>query len=124
MTQVKEMSHQQLNRALAGLMGYTVNDMNWMGLHQLLKDGIEISRLSSEAHAWADAPDYCTDPAASLEVQTAAIAKDALGYVQALADVMVIDIRSRTLYSISRLLTATPRERAEAAYMTFQFIKG
>ncbi|OME05973.1 hypothetical protein BSK60_33065, partial [Paenibacillus odorifer] len=81
MTQVKDKTDQQLNRALAELMGYTVVDMKWMGLHQLLKDGIEISRLPSEVYAWTWAPDYCSDPAASLEVQAKAIEVDASNFI-------------------------------------------
>ncbi|HEY2492707.1 MAG TPA: hypothetical protein VGI33_07345 [Paenibacillus sp.] len=72
----------------------------------------------------------CTDPAASLEVEKVAIEHNFDAYVQNLAivkwgepddDVEDTAVWNKTMrYSIAELLTASPRERAEAAYMTLQ----
>ncbi len=108
MTQVKEWSNPELNRKLAELMGYT------------------IKKLGSEDFAFA--PDYCTDPAASLEVQARALDFDCREYIRnltirTLGDEAKDIAFDTTLYSVKylglkRLLLATPRERAEAAYIT------
>ncbi|MEK4263657.1 hypothetical protein [Paenibacillus sp. FSL L8-0499] len=124
MTQV-QMTDQQLNRALAELMGYSVNDMNWMGLHQLLKYGSEVSRLPSEDHAWADAPDYCNDPAASLEVQTAAMKRNPAVYCDNLDRIVNPKFcEGKGEYwhetEVYGLIDVRPRERAEAAYITLR----
>lgn len=73
-------------------------------------------------------PKYCTDPAASLEVQAAAIAKDARWYKYRLAVVTSGFDRIKyhaplAIYGpdmVDLMLTATPRQRAEAAYMTLK----
>ncbi|MEK5142563.1 hypothetical protein [Paenibacillus sp. FSL M7-0134] len=69
--------------------------------------------------------DYCTDPAASLEVQAKAIEVDAALYLKTLStkvygatyeEVEKYDLIA--LIEVKRLLLASPRERAEAAYLT------
>jgi hypothetical protein len=92
MTQVKEWSNAELNRALAELMG------KWIG-------------------------DCCTDPAASLEVEQAAIKADAVEYMRNLAAVKwgrqdAGEMTELSLVGAADLHLVSPRERAEAAYIT------
>ncbi len=66
-------------------------------------------------------PDYCKDTAASLEVQAKAIEIDDDLYVRELGRVR--GERYAEYYktsSIAKILNASPRERAEAAYLTFK----
>lgn len=107
MTQVKDMTDQQLNMALAELMGYTV-DKGRPG--RVLK-----GNMSSMP------TDYCTDPAASLEVQAKAIEVDASNFINRLAWIVRDRISGDmewTNNDIAVLLNASPRERAKAAYIT------
>jgi hypothetical protein len=107
MTQVKDMTDQQLNMALAELMGYTV-DKGRPG--RVLK-----GNMSSMP------TDYCNDPAASLEVQAKAIEVDASNFINRLAWIVRDRISGDmewTNNDIAVLLNASPRERAEAAYIT------
>ncbi|WP_339248155.1 hypothetical protein NST58_12925 [Paenibacillus sp. FSL R10-2796] len=133
MTQVKDKTDQQLNRALAELMGYTVE---WSKTQERwsLMIGRKIRATSSgtEDLIWTYAPDYCTDPAASLEVQAKAIEVDAKMYVWNLSIVKWKDAvepeeidgwESINLEDIGDLLTASPRERAEAAYITLSQVE-
>ncbi|OMC79579.1 hypothetical protein BK125_04680 [Paenibacillus odorifer] len=111
MTQVQNKTNQQLNMVLAELMGYTV-DKGRPG--RVLK-----GNMSSMP------TDYCNDPAASLEVQAKAIEVDAALYLKTLsakvygttyANVEEYDLIA--LIEVKLLLLASPRERAEAAYIT------
>lgn len=126
MTQVKEMTDQQLNRELAELMGYKVVDLDpeWFKTSRkyVLVEPEERQQLirRSEDEAWEDAPDYCTDPAASLEVQAKAIEVDHESYLFNLMDVVYGGYVAASSERIAGLLTASPRERAEAAYITLQ----
>lgn len=125
MTQVKEWSNQELNRKLAELMGYKMHIYD-DGTYGLLRpDGTsfigryeEIDKMVS----WLCAPSYCTDPAASLEVQAAACKVHFDWYIQALSKVVGADgywdSGALDYKGIKLLLTATPRERSEAAYKT------
>lgn len=72
-------------------------------------------------------PDYCNDSAASLEIQALAIAKNAINYLANLSEVIEPDepgyqqegeLIAYTLEHTIKMLVATPRQRAEAAYMT------
>ncbi|MGG4500412.1 hypothetical protein [Paenibacillus polymyxa] len=66
--------------------------------------------------------DYCADPAASLEVQAKALKECPEEYIQELQEIVCgivyVDAPS---YRIAELLAATPRQRAEAAYMTLTY---
>ncbi|WP_339245851.1 hypothetical protein NST58_01630 [Paenibacillus sp. FSL R10-2796] len=104
MTQVNDKTDQQLNRALAELMGINIpkGTMGYL--------------MFADSKVW-----YCTDPAASLEVQAKAIEVDAQKYVRALQDTKYAESAANLgLIRVSGLLTASPRERAEAAYITLQ----
>jgi hypothetical protein len=132
MTQVQTMTNQQLNRKIAELMGYTVEPSVQNGVYRLIKGGkIQATSSVPVELIWSYAPDYAGDPATSLEVQTAAIAKDDEGYVRTLYTVQARaktgmninpnDIKhwpNMSISIIAILLSASPRERAEAAYIT------
>lgn len=134
MTQVKEWSNPELNRALTELQGYSVKpaSTNPKWYRMVNPQGQEFGvALPTEGLVWNEyAFPYCTDAAASLEVQAAAVGLDFEGYVINLARVqgtylMSMDRDSTgciTRYAetdvVAELLTATPRERAEAAYIT------
>jgi hypothetical protein len=121
MTQVKEWSNPELNRALAELMGYRIEKAGSFWL--LHKDGYFTGSVHyEEEKAYEMLPDYCTDPAASLEVQTAAIAKYDKRYVVELDRIVNPDDQQHEWEEseIAKLLTASPRERAEAVYITLQ----
>ncbi|WP_340958701.1 hypothetical protein [Paenibacillus sp. FSL R10-2748] len=68
--------------------------------------------------------DYCNDPAASLEVQVAAIRVNAKKYFNhlerrihpRLAELPESEIWSA--FEVAEIVRASPRQRAEAAYMT------
>ena len=132
MTEVRKMTAAELNRALAELMRYSVctshNGISGKVFYYIVKpDGRYGMYESSEDEAYAQhAPRYCTDPAASLEVEKAAIQKNPYRYPRNLESLMEWNddeegedyIRFNYYPNISKLLTATPRQRAEAAYMT------
>ncbi|MFC7560574.1 hypothetical protein ACFQY3_18945 [Paenibacillus farraposensis] len=96
MIDMLDMTNQQLNVALAELTGFPADKLT---------------------------PNYCNDPAASLEVQAKAIEVDAEGYVNKLTTIVDACIFWSSdccmdPIGVTWLMTATPRERAEAAYMT------
>lgn len=92
MTQKKEMSDRDLNLALAELMNYPK------------------SRF---------VPNYCTDAAASLEVQTAAYSKNPIQFMRNIAEVQGWNAGARiSIEEAGQLANPTLRERAEAAYIT------
>ncbi|ASA20920.1 hypothetical protein [Paenibacillus donghaensis] len=118
MTQV-QITDSELNRKLAELMGYSVRKS--ASCYQIIKGPSYGHWQAEESHAWADAPDYCSDPAASLEAGKAAIAKSQIDYLHNLSKVTnpnADDFAPWTPDEIIKLLSATPRERAEAAYIT------
>lgn len=133
MTQVQTMTNQQLNRALAELMGYTViqsHDAKEGGgapLYQLTGPGFTGRYDRKPENTWKSVPNWSSDPAASLEVQTAATANSGIKYLHNLSDVVEPDepgyqqdgeLIAYTLEHTINLLNASPRERAEAAYIT------
>jgi hypothetical protein len=120
------MTDSELNRALAELMGYTIYHYDkdyeencYFMLMDTDFDPVEPDdgRRKTEERAWNDTPDYCTDPAASLEVEQAAI-KVSTRYVDTLVEVMKPENMAYSRACVAELLTASPRERAEAAYIT------
>ncbi|ADO59789.1 hypothetical protein [Paenibacillus polymyxa] len=116
---VKDMTDQQLNRWLAEYMGYTISEYKnkWGWLMCPNGDNVHESLFPLD-ELWGFVPDYCTDPAASLEVQAAAVAENYEEYVYNLNGVIYKEYECMTFKVISAMLTATPRQRAEAAYMT------
>jgi hypothetical protein len=125
MTQVKEMTNPELNRKLAELMGYTVKELpigaNGRQLYTLVtptgREGLPAQTIDD---AYLDAPDYCTEPAASLEVQTAAIAEDNEAYIRnwlfCKYGKSITYYTSVSLPVAAEIADSKPRERAEAAY--------
>ncbi|OKP81615.1 hypothetical protein A3842_11080 [Paenibacillus sp. P3E] len=129
MTQVKEMTNPELNLALALLCGHREiseredveqqrqrNDYVGSGV-VVLYGNHYIVRANGKYGTW----DPCSDPAASLEVQTAACAMDKEEYIWNI--VLIKWGQSPILFSAvsnsraADIACATPRERSEAAYM-------
>lgn len=122
MFKLTEMTNTHLNRKLAELMGYTVEPSVQIGVHRLIKGGkIQATSSTYEGLMWSYAPDYCSDPAASLEVQAAAIEINPREYVRNLQELKwECSFSGISKIKVAELITASPRERAEAAYMTLQ----
>ncbi|MBP1308802.1 hypothetical protein JOD82_001822 [Paenibacillus sp. 1182] len=99
-----DMTNEHLNIQLAKLMGNVKMDVTTVFYGQI--------------------PQYCTDPSASLEVQAAACEVDAslwsrnMLVVRGMSTKMACEIRHLALPVVAQLCNASPRERAEAAYMT------
>ncbi|WP_339246832.1 hypothetical protein NST58_06515 [Paenibacillus sp. FSL R10-2796] len=126
MTQVKNKTNQQLNMVLAELMGYKVRlkgSCYWL-VNPTGEESANPFGRNSEEIAWTWVPDYCTDPAAILEVQAKALELNYKAYIDHLDEFVNTDeltICSEPSYrAIASLLLASPRERAEAAYITLQ----
>ena len=121
MTQVKKWSNQELNRKLAVLMGYTIE---WSKTQErwslLLGRKIRATSSGTVELIWSYAPDYCTDPDASLEVQAKAIGVDENVYFTKLLTLKGVILSPSLLDTYCAIALATPRQRAEAAYMTLQ----
>ncbi|EHS59425.1 hypothetical protein [Paenibacillus sp. Aloe-11] len=117
------MTDQQLNRKLAQLMGYSVHTTPGDHFVLISSDNKYMSGVcDDEITAWKLVPDYCNDPATSLEVQAAAIELDRVAYVINLYEACYDFKRDKdTVWdeiNIAFLLNASPRQRAEAAYIT------
>lgn len=126
------MTDQQLNMVLAELMGVKIDFSE--GIYQLtLSDGCSTHFLRKDEvyKAWELSTNYASDPAASLEVQAKAIEKDSKEYIRNLSIVKWNedpldsegDWDGVTIEGVAELLTATPRDRAEAAYITLSSVK-
>ncbi|RGL39135.1 hypothetical protein DXC69_03860 [Paenibacillus polymyxa] len=124
-----DMTDQQLNRALAELMGGKVvqtHDAKEGGgapLYQLVAPGFKGRFERKPEDAWIWYPDFCIDPATSLEVQARALMTAGKEYTKCLTKILTdsfeIEVPENDPYWIATLvLTATPRQRAEASYMT------
>lgn len=114
MTQVKDKIDEKLDFALADQMGW-VNA--WDGIRLVWLDG-KTNEFRSKVTDWHPS----TDPAASLEVQAKAIEVDATAYCDNLNEVVNKGAASVKwcYHTVTSMLTASPRERAEAAYITLQ----
>jgi hypothetical protein len=94
---VKDMTDQQLNVALAELTGFPADKLT---------------------------PNYCNDAAASLEVQVAAIRVNAKKYFNHLERRIhpglaeLPESETWFAFEVAEIVRASPRQRAEAAYMT------
>ncbi|WP_059051395.1 hypothetical protein [Paenibacillus senegalimassiliensis] len=113
MTKPQDMSNKQLNISLEVLLG-AIEDRYREG--QVLKGTYSVSPKN-----------YAENPANSLMIQERAIAKNGLEYLAHLSEVIEPDepgyqqegeLIAYTLEHTINLLVATPRQRAEAAYMT------
>lgn len=128
MTQV-QLTDQQLNRKLTELMGYKVIKVPNTERYRMVNPlGKEFGMTwPTEGLTWNDyAFPFCTDPAASLEVQAKAIEVDSDRYFRTLAGHTCKHFKddnrraydSYTSYVVKLMFTASPRERAEVAYIT------
>lgn len=113
--QVKDMTDQQLNRALAELMA------------EKFVPGYNFMIYNPNGPGAVPVPKYCTDPAASQEVQAAACKLNKVRYIRNLLVVKgvgsveeVIRWSGVEIELAADIATATNRERAEAAYMTLR----
>lgn len=125
MTQVQQMSDAAINRGLTELLGYKVVRDESTGMYRMVNpQGKEFGMSRpTEGLVWHEyAYPFSTDPAASMEVQATAIAKNGELYVRRLNLCFMSDHVWDALYpdQIAVLLTATPRQRAEAALMTLR----
>lgn len=128
MTQIQKWGNVELNRALAEKMGYSVttNQGYWLKKPDGTMYANPFSKNTEEI-AWSWAPDYVGDPAASLKVQAAAYAASPEWYLHYLAmrtnkeDLSLDEFPdSFEVFGpelVGPMITAEPRERAEAAYM-------
>ncbi|MEC4569328.1 hypothetical protein L8C07_25615 [Paenibacillus sp. CMAA1739] len=128
----QDMTDQQLNRTLAELiynarecrrdtdsLVVIIGDFGTYNTHPLTGDWKKAKWRVTAEEAWTDIPNFSSDPAASLEVQAKAIEVSADKYVSNLDVIVNPDtIGDWTNDEIAKLLIATPRKRAEAAYMT------
>ncbi|WP_068505739.1 hypothetical protein [Paenibacillus kribbensis] len=126
---VKDMTDQQLNKALAEFMGYTVvmrksPNEGYVLLNESGRRNWYIPVCKDEQEAWEHVPDYCNDPIASLEVQVAAIRVNAKKYFNHLERRLhpgleeLPESETWSAFQVAELVRAKPRQRAEAAYMT------
>lgn len=120
MTQVQDMIDEKLDFALGDQLGW-VNA--WDGKRLVWIDG-ETNEFRRKVTDWHPS----TDPAASLEVQAKAIEVDPKGYVKNLCFIKWGEKKQMggiglNYLAISRVLNASPRERAEAAYITLSSVK-
>ncbi|MEK8205784.1 hypothetical protein NST41_09340 [Paenibacillus sp. FSL L8-0696] len=119
MTQVKDKTDQQLNQALAELMG-------WKLVYRI--DGNETNEgteywETDKGFRQVDFWEPTTCQSDSSEVQAKAIEVDASNFINRLAWIVRDRISGDmewTNNDIAVLLNASPRERAEAAYITLQ----
>lgn len=135
MTQVQTMTNPELNRKIAELMGYSVvlRGERYVLLNPNGNRNWHVTFCNDEQEAWLHTPDYCTDPAASMEVQAAALKFNTVEYVRNLAistwgeavdEDEVLEWSGIGMDHIGDLLDAKPRERAEAAYITMMGVQG
>ncbi|ETT55213.1 MULTISPECIES: hypothetical protein [Paenibacillus] len=124
MKRVQTMINQQLNRALAELMGWTnIQIVETERIWARKPDDGWSKELPD--HQWSDyVPDYAGEPAASQEIQTAACAKNKTLYIGNLSYIMLgkscLYLDAVSLELAADFCNASPRERAEAAYITLQ----
>ncbi|WP_146753345.1 hypothetical protein [Paenibacillus polymyxa] len=111
-----DMIDEKLDFALAGLLGW----VNWWdGVRLIWVDGAT-KEFRRKVTDWQPS----SDPAASLEVQAKAIEVDAERYVKNLANSTGANVHwdgcegNMSPTGVAWMVSASPRERAEAAYMT------
>lgn len=118
MTQLQAMTDQQLNRALAELMG-------WRAGGDPSKERDFVWWIDDHRFRHPEEWDPCNDPAASKEVEKAALAKDTTEYIDNLSIGLIGMCNHRyTPLTVAKMLVAKPRQRAEAAYITMQQVNG
>ncbi|MDN4085945.1 hypothetical protein [Paenibacillus polymyxa] len=133
---VKDMTDQQFTRKLAELIYNArecsrdtdsrvviIGDFGTYNTHPLTGDWKKAKWRATAEEAWTDIPNFSSDPAASLEVQAKALMTAGKEYTKCLTKILTdsfeIEVPENDPYWIATLvLTATPRQRAEASYMT------
>ncbi|MMZ51335.1 hypothetical protein D1872_130710 [compost metagenome] len=105
------MIDEKLDFALAGLLGW----VNWWDGERLTWVDGATKEFRRKVTDWQPS----NDPAASLEVQAKALEIDTDTYIRHLGALICDRAADHyNIYSIAKLLNASPRQRAEAAYMT------
>ncbi|MGY5609747.1 hypothetical protein ACXHJ2_16605 [Paenibacillus sp. ALE3] len=108
---VKDMTDQQLNKELSLI------EMQQLGWKLVRDSGPWIKPDGS--YSTGRYRNYCSNLAASLEVQAKALEIDTDTYIRHLGALICDRAADHyNIYSIAKLLNASPRQRAEAAYMT------
>lgn len=110
---VQDMLDHELNRELAKLQGHQLARKVDYGFKVEYDD--DVIALTDNRHSLL--PKYCSDIVASLEVQKVAIETDVVAYLAYLSG---IDEDFYSGSEVADMLTASPRKRAEAAYMTLR----
>ncbi|WP_340398090.1 hypothetical protein NST50_15385 [Paenibacillus sp. FSL E2-0202] len=116
MTQVKDKTHQQLNRALAELMG-------WKLVYRI--DGNETNEgteywETDKGFRQVDFWEPTTCQSDSSEVQAKAIEANEANYFANLLSLKQVPTSHSLLDALRAISLASPQERAEAAYITLQ----
>jgi hypothetical protein len=124
MTQVQTMTNPELNRKLTELLGYKVVQDEVTGMFRMMNpQGKEFGMSRpTEGLVWNEyAFPYCSDEAASRDLQMKVTEEDAEEYVGHLHYILEDKISDSPHWigkDIAALLNASPRQRAEAAYIT------
>ncbi|URJ36582.1 hypothetical protein MF625_001000 [Paenibacillus polymyxa] len=128
-----DMTDQQLNLALAELVYNArecrrdtdsrvviIGDFGTYNTHPLTGDWKKAKWRDTPEEAWEDIPNYCNDPATSLEVQAAACEVHPNTYIRYLEKIKWGQSTGWKVSNrvVAQLCNASPRERAEAAFMT------
>lgn len=124
---VKDMTDNQLNVELAKLLGAQVvqtkdeKEGGGAPYYQLVAPDFKGRNDRVKENAWKSCPKFSTDPVISSELQEKLIGIYTERYVRHLGGI-VSDMKSETYKwnTVAKLLTATPRQIAEAAYMTLR----
>lgn len=131
MTQVRDMTDNELNSSIIKLLGGKVvqsHDAKQGGgapYYQLVAAGFKGRYERNPEDAWIWCPDFSSDPAASLEVLEKAINADMTACIANLLVAVNYDYNGMTtIEATAAMLTAKPRQRAEAVYMTISQIQG
>ncbi|RTZ38244.1 hypothetical protein EJ573_03000 [Paenibacillus polymyxa] len=124
-----DMTDQQLNRALGEFMGYRLKTLEFDDIYYSVVNPHGLPgpyRYTADEAFLCTVPEYCADPAASLEVQAAAIKANDRQYAINLAkrlewdgdDLEYSDNDVFSYTGVTVFMLSSPRQRAEAAYMT------
>ncbi|MNW28146.1 hypothetical protein D3C74_49610 [compost metagenome] len=120
---VTDMTDKKLNRAISELLGFHIEHLNGYYYLCLGKRIVELTGYQyADEDIWDNAPEYCTDLDDSMRVQAKAIEVDRVAYVNNLYETCYEFKRVKDSawdeINIAFLLNASPRQRAEAAYVT------
>ncbi|MEK5085886.1 hypothetical protein MKY98_02905 [Paenibacillus sp. FSL M8-0228] len=118
-----DMTDQELNRALAEFMGYRLQTLEFDDIYYSVANPHGFPgpyRYTVDDAFLCAAPEYSSDPAASLEVQAVACEVHPNTYIRYLEKIKWGQSTGWKVSNrvVAQLCNASPRERAEAAYLT------